>query len=461
MDNEDEVYDCIIVGGGLAGLCAAYSLKDKRILVLEISNRPGGRINSQSHGAYWLNLGAHMFGGPGTLIGDLVTELGLESRLIRGVLLGMSLGGKRLLKGPIEMYPLRLPLPVTAKISMIRMGLALRQGTSRLMKTLKPEAKEAVADTRKRVLNFKNDYTLSEMIGQLHPEVSEILTAITERTGGDPSEIAAGYALRSFTNVWSQHSPGRNLFGGSSGLPEALAQRLGERIRYGHRVDSIERYLNNLILTVSVNGESRRMVARSSIVATPAFITSKIVRNLPSGTVQALNAVRYGAFLSAAILTNERMNMPWDENYAISTPRLSFSVLFNQATTLRETQTRMPGGSLMLFRGGLGAERMMQKSDSAIESAFVTDLAKEFPESRHHIRDVIVRRWEAGAPFSFPGRAALQDSLTAPLGQIFLAGDYLEFPNMEAAAATGFEAAIRVNNLLTDGLHCAAYQQID
>ena len=80
--SDDEVLDCVIVGGGLAGLAAADRLRHRRILVIEADDRLGGRILSVPRGDYWLNLGAHMFGGPGTRVGELSAELGLETRPI-------------------------------------------------------------------------------------------------------------------------------------------------------------------------------------------------------------------------------------------------------------------------------------------------------------------------------------------------------------------------------------------
>jgi oxygen-dependent protoporphyrinogen oxidase len=165
---------------------------------------------------------------------------------------------------------------------------------------------------------------------------------------------------------------------------------------------------------------------------------------------EALGAIRYGAFLSMALLTRETGPMPWDNTYALSTPGRSFSVLFNQATSLRKGP-RKPGGSIMLFRGARGAARLMELTDAQIESRFLVDLFEEFPEARSIVSEAIIQRWPAGAPFSSPGRAALQPALTAPLGPISLAGDYLEFPNMEAAIGTGLEAAAAARNIVGIG----------
>ncbi|HLE42541.1 MAG TPA: FAD-dependent oxidoreductase, partial [Methylomirabilota bacterium] len=57
MDRERR-RDAIVVGGGIAGLAAAWELRDRDVLVLEASDRLGGRIRSERRGGMWLNFGA-------------------------------------------------------------------------------------------------------------------------------------------------------------------------------------------------------------------------------------------------------------------------------------------------------------------------------------------------------------------------------------------------------------------
>lgn len=441
MPSADGIIDCAIIGGGIAGLTAAWRLKDRDIRVLEALPRVGGRLHSSPRDPYWLNFGAHMFGDETSLVGRLVAELGLEARPIRGALIGMSWRGRRLLTAPVTHYPLRLPLPLAARLSFVKMGLALKRGSARTVKALPARGGETPSETRARMIAFEGERTLLDQLGPLHPDVLTLLTAITERTGGDPSEMSAGYALRSFTNVWSQHAPGRNLVGGSAQLAQAIATRLGHRVRYETRVQRIERAPHGVTILCRTAAGSAVVHARTAVVAVPAQVARDIIADLPAATSAALGKIRYGAFLSAAVLTGETGPMPWDGNYAISTPERSFSVVFNQATTVRAGGERRPGGSLMLFRGARGAARLMEESDQVIEDRFRADLLAEFPESRGLIREIIVQRWPDGAPYCFPGRADLQPGLTADLGPVRLAGDYLEFPNMEAASQTGIEAA--------------------
>ncbi|WP_164771862.1 FAD-dependent oxidoreductase, partial [Mesorhizobium sp. M7D.F.Ca.US.004.03.1.1] len=247
--------------------------------------------------------------------------------------------------------------------------------------------------------------------------------------------------------VWSKHSPGRNLVGGSALFPLALSERLGKKILYDTQATRIQSADGSVEVDVVAGTTRSTFMARHCIVAAPAFVAAQIVKDLPSDTLHALKSIRYGAFLTAAVLTAETAPMPWERHYAISTPGRAFSTIFNQATTLREDPTnRQPGGSLMLFRGAKGAAQLMQLSDREIVERFRADLIAEFPEAASCISEIVVQRWEAGAPYSWPGRGTLQAALARPLGSIHLAGDYLEFPNMEVAARTGREAADAVRS---------------
>jgi oxygen-dependent protoporphyrinogen oxidase len=83
-------------------------------------------------------------------------------------------------------------------------------------------------------------------------------------------------------------------------------------------------------------------------------------------------------------------------------------------------------------------------SNDEIRTLFLRDLHDVLPETRGIIREVLIQRWEHAIPYAPPGRARTQPALARPLGRVFLAGDYLELPEMEAAAATGLEAAHEV-----------------
>ena len=70
--------DVVVVGGGIAGLTAAWELRDLDTVVLEAEERVGGRIKSFQRGPHWVSVGAHMFPGEGSFLWRRLGELGLE-----------------------------------------------------------------------------------------------------------------------------------------------------------------------------------------------------------------------------------------------------------------------------------------------------------------------------------------------------------------------------------------------
>src|SRR5262245_62551364 len=135
-------HDAVIVGAGIAGLTSAWTLRDRKILVLEASDRVGGRLRSEPRGPYWLNLGAHLFPGPGSLLDRLVHETGLETRIIPGNRMGLAFQGRVVASGRPETYPFRLPLSWGARLSLVRAGLRLRSAAPRHVRAARPGPRE-------------------------------------------------------------------------------------------------------------------------------------------------------------------------------------------------------------------------------------------------------------------------------------------------------------------------------
>ncbi len=77
-----DIYDIVIVGGGIAGLTVAYRLGHKKVLLLEKESVPGGRTLSSNMGPYVFNQGAQMIPGGETNVARLADELGVRRVLI-------------------------------------------------------------------------------------------------------------------------------------------------------------------------------------------------------------------------------------------------------------------------------------------------------------------------------------------------------------------------------------------
>jgi len=443
------VRDVAVVGAGIAGLTAAWQLRDLDTIVLEADDRVGGRIKSVERGPHWVSVGAHMFPGEGSFLWGLLQELGLEPARITGSLLGIAYRGKVVTGGRAETFPLRLPLAPAARVSLARTGLRVRRDAARYNELARRGEGETDSDVRRRLLGFLDDRSWAEYLGAMHPQVEEIFRATTNRLTAEPDEIAAGCMVGLFAHVWATGNVvlGYNLRGGPSSLPQELARRLGERVVTGAPVTEVGREADGVRVRYRRGGQDEEVRARCAIVAAPAPVARQVVADLPAETAAALDAIVYGPFVVGGILTGETGPMPWDDIYSVLTVEKSFNMLFNHANALREPGApREHGGALMVYGGAGRARRLADKTDAEIEAIITGDLYDLYPQAKGVVREVLVQRWEHAIPFAAPGRARVQAALERGVDDtIFFAGDYVgEWTHMESAALTAAEAAAAV-----------------
>jgi protoporphyrinogen/coproporphyrinogen III oxidase len=435
-------HDVVIIGGGIAGLSAAWRLRHRDVLLLEASDRLGGRMRSEPCGEYWLNYGAHLFPGPGSLVDGMTRECGLETVPVTGNMMGLALGSTLLTRGRVETYPFRLPLSLRDRFAFAKAGLKVQRAVARYHQV-------------GQGFDFEDGRTFGEFLGPLPPAVGEIFACAAHRATAELFQLSAGCGIGLFALVWGGKGSliARNLLGGSGRLPEALGRELGERARTGCRVHAIRP--DGAALLVDHDGGEVR--ARHVIVAAQALNAAPLVAPVAEQAAAALSQLSYGAFVSVAVQTCETSAMPYDNVYAIATPGRVFDLFTNQAHALRGRGTRRPGGSLMLFAGGRGAAALMREPDEQIIQRFLADLHGLYPQTRGVIARAAVQRWELGNVFARPGRSRLQPQLDGPLGaneNLHLAGDYFaELGNIEAAARTGVAAAENIDSRIREVTH--------
>jgi oxygen-dependent protoporphyrinogen oxidase len=444
-----EQADIVVVGAGIAGLAAAWQLRERDVLVLESENRVGGRLYSLPRDPYWLNFGGHVLGGSDTATGRLLEDAGVATAEVPGVLTAVAVNGVLLGSGRVESYPFRLPLSRGDRLALMRTGARLRAAVWRYSRMAARRPGESEENRRMRVLSYRDDESFASFLGQVPDEIDALFRPTIERSSAEPEDVSAGYGIGYFQLVWDRTTGlTRNVLGGSARLPETLAAALGGKVRTGAPVTSVVRDGEGVRVVYSRQGAEHEVRARFAVLACPAHVTAAIAPDLPAETIDALARITYGPYVVAAFLTAEQRPMPYDGIYAVATPKRSFNMVFNTANVLRGDGARLPGGSLMVYSGASLAQRLDGKSDEEVRETYLHDLDELFPGLAAQVTESRVVRWPRGLPHPRPGRHLLQPALEGSLDPFFLAGDYLGTTYVETAIQTGTAAARAVRRRL-------------
>ncbi len=435
--------DVVVVGGGLAGLAAGWRLRDQDCLVLEAEERFGGRIRSERRGVHWLNWGGHVFSSGDSWTSRLLAETGVPSMAVPGSLSGLSMNGKLIVRGRVETYPFRVPMSNAARLQILMAGAKVRVAVARYARMVEKREGESDVARQQRIYDFMNGQSFSDFIGHLDADARALFEPTVTRSTGEMHEISAGSGVGYFNLIWNLGAGlSHSIIGGPSTLTEALAAGLGERVQLGARVQEVVQGDDAVVVRYTQHGVEQEVEARAVVMATTADVTHRVAVNLDADLREALSRIKYGTHVAGAFLTDETERQVWDDSYAIATPKRSFAVVLNQSSVVRGMEdSRQPGSSVMVFSPARLGTDLLDRSDDEIRDIYMRDIDQVLPRFTNHVVEFQAQRWKVGSPYCFPGRAALQPTLTRPRGRVFLAGDFLGTLYTETSIQTGLKAA--------------------
>jgi oxygen-dependent protoporphyrinogen oxidase len=430
-----------IVGAGLAGMTAAYELKDRDLVVIEARDRVGGRTLSGEHNGYWYNAGAQYVWDPRTL--GLCAELGLEVMAPTGARTAIFIRDRLVVASNPYALLLRMPLSLAEKVRFAATITRLRRLAAR-RRGFDPE------------LDAK---TLDEVLGRVSPATREILAVVTESgTGISLDEVSGavglGYAIHLFGGNVNETL--RVVRGGTQRITQAMAEAVGrERILLDSVVESIESHDDRVAIRFRRGGSIEEIEADLCIVATTADVLDGVVHGLPQEKRSATaSMVPYSKIVSVAWLTDEQRPMPWDRLLTVPALGLSFDLFSHSGFFARslERNGRRPGGVFVTLASGPRADALWELEDEALATRLREDLVRMFPQARDVIDGAAwrIKRWH-GLP-RFPKHWLLrQAALREPYGRIYFCGDYTSQPGTPGAVNSGYHTARSIGDALSDG----------
>ena len=445
----DHDADVIVLGAGLAGLGGAYLLADQgmKVLVLEASQRVGGRMRSEQLDGQVFELGASELGSNYGRVIDLANRVGVKFGPRQSSYGDFSyhIGGRTLRASDWPAAPENRTVGTEREIPPQLLE-------SRIFGRLNPFGDDVAAWLEAR--NAGLDISAADFLRsrQVSPAAIELMSVATDYTDLESTSALAllrdlaRSLLGGFKPDSKQPQYGGNSFvfafsEGAESLPRALAARLGERVRTEKIVARIENS-DNRVEVSCLDGSRYRA---PFVLCTLPFSTLQRVQfspELPVAQAEAINAARYGGTTHVILESSAPF---WEaDGYGPS--------MFTDGPLERIFSIQNPGESMRFLRvwvNGTGADRIDQLPADQLTDYVIKEIERMRPAARGKLRPRLQFSWGrqpfiAGHKHVFaPGQVTrFARTMDQPWRHVHFAGEHLrrmEF-GMEAAMETAERA---------------------
>ena len=449
----------VIVGGGFAGLSAAYTLMKRGItpLLLEANERAGGRGSGERVDGFSLDMGAFVFTSTYDTAFRMCEELGLP--LVPSQMkFGHYRSGRWVTTTPDQSFWNFIRHLRTAITMGFLSPAGMRAGT-KMMREIHRQAPYMSFASDSPIAEIDDDESFGDYLKRLNvPENLRLtLRAPLEMILGDP-EPAGQALMRAYIGETMLHDgrvsmPER----GIGSLSQALADSCADAIRVSTPVSRIV-VSDGKVTGVITDGET--IEADAVICAVPGTKVADLIPDLPAETRRALGAVSYSTGCRVVIgLDHSPLPPGW--HGALFPEDDDTPLLLDRTAFLPSCAP--PGHSILdLLIGRDRARELIPLDDEEIKRQLLDAARRNAPPGSALPGDdeglfYRVYRWEEalcmGAPGMLAAVAKIPEQLAGRIDNLVLAGDYMAVPSVNGALSSGQNAAIKVAELLESRAH--------
>lgn len=439
-----DMADVVVIGAGLAGMAAAYQLRDSDVVVVEELDRVGGRTWSGGDEHSWYNLGAQLVADP-RLVG-LAEELGLELIRTDGAEFAIIHDGQLVRASSVERLLLAMPLSWGEKVDFARAVLRLQ----RRLRSLKRMSAAQVLEYDTR--------SMREVSGRIAASTERLLNAFCENnTGLRIDDISAatgvGYALTAYIDAEARAAV-RGVRGGTQGIALRMADALAPgSVKLGRRAVAVTQQSDHVVVTTrDGEGNEAEVRARHCICAVPAEAVLPLLPDLPA---HKRTAVRVRKPQSSPITVvwpvPPGVPGPWDGIFISPVTGTSSFSLFTNYSYLAKQLDPGAGGYLSTLAGGRKAADLGDATDVEVIEVFAADLRRVFPGFDEIVDTsaAVMARWApTGLPRFAPSSLGIKATVRESFGRVHFCGDYTAEPGLAGANNSGFYTGRAVLDLL-------------
>jgi protoporphyrinogen/coproporphyrinogen III oxidase len=443
----------VIVGGGISGLAAAFSLQEKaaqaglpiRCTILESDPAWGGKIVTHRIGDLVTEAGPDSFLSQKQAGLDLCTKLGLADQLIN-----TNDTGKKacvLHRGRLHDLPEGLLSFVPKQLGpFLQNGLMswpglVRMGFEFAVPPGSPRDDESLAEFLRRRFGVQAYERLLEplMAGIYAGDAEQMSLRATfarffelEQQYGSIMRgmLAAKKSAESGPTGHSRRTMFVSLKNGLSDLVTALTSRLtqqGVELRVGARVDALRvrshelgRWMYDLILQ-----DGSALSAESVVLATPAYVSADLLRPLTPIAGGLLDLTPYASTATIA-MAFPRIQTSAIEGFGFIIPRAEQRHLIASTWTSLKWPHRAPSDQLLVrcYVGGVGREDILQREDQALVTTVREELASICGIRAEPTYTEVNRWWKAMPQYTIGhlGRLAQLDAVVSRYPGLILTG---------------------------------------
>lgn len=470
----------VIVGGGIAGLAAAYRLATSSVPIdvslLEASQHLGGKISTEHVHGFVIEAGPDSFLASKARGIGLVRELGLSDRLVgtipenrktfifhRGRLHDLP-------EGLTGLVPTRLG--AIARSSLLTPRAKARLALDYVLPPRKEEGDETIASFIERRLGKEAYERLVEplMAGIYAGDGRQLSLAATfpqlrhaelahgglikgvlagKKNSGQPIEATAT------TNGISPATPFLSLRGGLVELVDEICRQLIERgvkILTDNVATELHREANSGYSLVASRGN--RFSADAVVLATPASSTAMLLSGISPNAEAALRSIPHVSTATISLGYRRENVLKTPTGYGYVVPRIEKRPVLASTWVSSKWPNRAPDGFALyrVFVGRAGDRDVLDRDDNALISI-----------ARNELRDVLgidaspvierVFRWPDGMPQYTLGHLDRVDTIQQALGELpglYIAGSSYRGVGIPDCVASGEAAADRAVALLRE-----------
>jgi NAD(P)-binding Rossmann-like domain len=400
--------EVVIIGGGMAGLSAAYFLREKDWLLLEKEEHFGGNAYEEEYQEQLFSTGA-AYDFRGSFSDQLAKEIGVDMPLV-----GM----------PDPTIDNRTYVPDT-----------WRSGLEHL-----PYTKEVVASFKK----FRDDMMKIDVRGKMRELDTIPFSSITSAYAPEVAKWWDAYGPSNWGAITGDTSAFIGVFdaqylikgedhtrcilpGGlgciSYKLVEVLKPKNAERMLAGATVVAVTPTSDSVQVRYAQGDKLTTVSAKVAVVCTPKFFTSRIVAGLPTEQKQAMQRMRYAPFPMINMIFNKPVYRRGYDNWC---PGNSFTDFIVADWTIRNNPGYSPKYNILTFYTPLReSERAMllQEEDCKVLAGRVLkDFQKALPE--FNVDPIEIRLYRRGHPMmmAVPGQYTKNRVIASkPMERIFFA----------------------------------------